>query len=60
MSAKFLRGNARLDAMLADTETQAEVDAIVNEMRKIDLAHKLGHEPRGGGEDAGQGSPAPL
>ena len=60
MSTKFLRGDARLDAMLADTQTRAEVDAIVDEMRKIDLAHKMGREPQGGGEDAGQGSPAPL
>ena len=53
MSPKFLRGNARLDAMLTDTETRAEVDAIVDEMRKIDRAHQMGREPRGGGEDAG-------
>ena len=42
MSAKFIRGDARLDAMLADTETRAEVDAIVDEMRQIDRAYKMG------------------
>ena len=36
MSAKFIRGDARLAEMLADTETRAEVDAIVDEMRQID------------------------
>ena len=46
MSTWFLRGDARLAEMLADTETRAEVDAIVDEMRQIDLAHKLGREPR--------------
>ncbi len=56
---KFVRGNARLDAMLGDNETRAEVDAIVDEMRQIDLAHKMGRESHRGGEDAGQGIPAP-
>ena len=60
MSTKFLRGDARLDAMLTDTQTRAEVDVIVDEMRQIDLAHKMGREPHRGGEDAAQGSPAPL
>jgi len=42
MSAKFIRGDARLAEMLADTETRAEVDAIVDEMRQIDRAYKMG------------------
>jgi hypothetical protein len=58
--AKFLPGDARLDAMLTDTETRAEVDAIVDEMRQIDRAYKMGREPQVGGEDTGQGSPATL
>lgn len=55
--SKFLCGNARLEAMLGDHEARAEVDAIVDEMRQIDLSHKMGREPHRGGEDAGQGSP---
>jgi hypothetical protein len=35
--SKFVRGDARLDAMLADHETRREVDTIVDEMRKIDV-----------------------
>jgi len=42
MSAKFIRGDARLAEMLADTETRAEVDAIVDEMQQIDRAYKMG------------------
>lgn len=56
MSTKFLRGNARLDAMLADTQTRAEVNAIVEEMQQADRAYKMGRD----GDDAGEGSPAPL
>ena len=37
LGTKFLRGDARLADMLAATETRAEVDAIVEEMRKIDV-----------------------
>jgi len=54
--SKFVRGNARLDAMLGDHETRAEVDAIVEEIQQIDRAYKMGRS----GDDAGQGSPAPL
>ena len=57
---KFLPGDARLTEMLADPETCAEVGAIVEEMQQIDRAYKMDREPQGGGEDAGQGSPAPL
>ena len=32
MSEKFIRGNDRLTKMLADPQTRAEVDAIVDEM----------------------------
>ncbi len=42
MSKKFMRGNARLAKMLADPETRAEVDAIVDEMGQIDRAYKMG------------------
>jgi len=37
LGTKFLRGNARLAEMLADPETRAEVDAIVDELRKVDV-----------------------
>ncbi|MCH9668021.1 MAG: XRE family transcriptional regulator [Actinomycetia bacterium] len=37
-----MRGNARLAKMLADPETRAEVDAIVDEMGQIDRAYKMG------------------
>lgn len=42
MSGKFVRGNDRLAKMLADPETGAEVDAIVEEMDQIDRAYKMG------------------
>ena len=53
MSTKFLRGDARLTEMLADTQTRAEVRVILDEMRQIDRAHKVGRD----GEDAGEGTP---
>ena len=53
MSTKFLRGNARLDAMLADTQTRAEVNAIVEEMQQADRAYKMGRD----GDDAGEEPP---
>jgi hypothetical protein len=37
LGTKFLRGAARLAEMLADPGTCAEVDAIVEEMRKVDV-----------------------
>lgn len=42
MSEKFINGNARLAKMLADEETRAEVDAIVDEMHQIDRSYKMG------------------
>ena len=38
---RFIRGNERLAKMLADTETRANVDAIVEEMEQNDRAYKM-------------------
>ncbi|MGV9799578.1 hypothetical protein ACWDTP_16155 [Mycobacterium sp. NPDC003449] len=44
MTEKFIRGNDRLDKMLADPHTRAEVDAIVDEMDRADRVHALAEE----------------
>ncbi|WP_175616232.1 hypothetical protein [Mycobacterium sp. GA-1841] len=44
MTEKFIRGNDRLNKMLADPETRAAVDAIVDEMDRADRVHALAEE----------------
>lgn len=39
---KFIRGNDRLAKMLADPQTRAAVDEIVDEMEQDDRAYKMG------------------
>ncbi len=42
MGEKFIRGNDRLERMLADPQTRAAVDEIRDEMRQSDRAYAMG------------------